>query len=297
MPPLAINGVIIEFHTADPVCLSNLIIFKARDVNSRLKAVSSLTGEVENVSSYREVMNVNSAWVHRKIVNETFYRKTGVESDLTVAASAGDTSLTVVNGALFTVGNDLKVCEEATQEIGLLRITAIAGNVLTLDRPIANDYPVGTTICEVVSNMAVAGNLAAPVSFVIRPPSSTIWQITRFLISIADGSPMDDGLFGGVSSLTNGVAIRTTSSAGRTVVLSNWKNNGDIKLDMYDVEYSDKAPAGEYGLRGRWSLTKAEMVIEIDGDDPLQNIEVMVQDNISALTNFRIRAQGRVFSP
>lgn len=295
--PLIMNGIIIEFHTTDAVCLSNLIIFKSINVNSRLKAVSSLTGEVENISSYREVLNVNSAFVHRKIVNETFFRKTGVESDLAVAASAGDTAITVVDGSLFTIGHDTKICEGNIQEIGILRITDIVGNVLTLDRPISNDYSVGTAVCEVVSNMAVVGTLAVPVSFSVQPPGSTVWQITRLLLSIADGSPMDDGLFGSLTSLTNGVTIRATTAAGRTVAISNWKNNGDIKLDMYDVEYSDKAPAGEYGLRGRWSLTKAEMVIEIDGDDPLQNIEVLIQDDISDQTSFRMRAQGRVFSP
>lgn len=38
MVPLALNGVLIEFHTADEIGLSNLIIFKAIDVNARLQA-------------------------------------------------------------------------------------------------------------------------------------------------------------------------------------------------------------------------------------------------------------------
>jgi hypothetical protein len=297
MPPLALNGVIVEFYTVDEVCLSNLIIFKSIDVNSRLKAVSSLTGEVENISSYREVLNINSAWVHRKIVNETFFRKTGVQSDLAIAAFAGDTIVTVVDGSVFTVGHETKACNGSLQEIGLLSITVINVNAITLDRPITNDYPIGTPVCEVTSNMAVTGTLAAPVSFKIAPPDLTVWQITRYLLSIVDNSTMDDGLFGSLPSLTNGVTLRATTTAGRTVSFGNWKNNGDIKLDMYDVEYSDKAPAGEYGLRGRWTFTKAEVISEIDGSDPLQNMEILIQDDLSDLTSFKMRAQGRVFSP
>lgn len=296
MPPLALNGFVLEFHTTDEICLSNLIIFKSIDVNSRLKAVSSLTGEVENISSYREVLNINSAWVHRKIVNETFFRKTGVQSDLAVAASAGDTIVTVVDGSIFTVGHETKACNGNLQESGLLSITVINVNAITLDRPITNDYPIGTPICEVTSNMAVTGTLAAPVSFKITPPDLTVWQITRYLLSIVDNSTMDDGLFGSLPSLINGVTLRATTTAGRTVSFGNWKNNGDIKLDMYDVEYSDKAPAGEYGLRGRWTFTKAEVISEIDGSDPLQNMEILIQDDLTDLTSFRMRAQGRVFS-
>jgi len=297
LPPLALNGVQIEFHTEDKVCLSNLIIFKAIDTISRMKAISDLTGDVEGITSYRGALNVNSAWVHRKIVNETFYKLNGLSTTLAVQANAGDTQLQVVDGSGFSTGDELKICQSDTQEIGLLTITNVAGNILTLDRTLANTYTVGLNVCKVDSNMAVNGSLANPLTFKIKPPTGTKWQITRFLISITDGSAMDDGLFGGIPELSNGVVLKAITEAGRTVVFGNWKNNGDIKLDMYDVEYSDKAPAGENGLRGRWTFTKAEVVAEINGDDPLQEMEVVIQDDLTDLTSFRIKAQGRVFSP
>ena len=57
--PDTANGVIVEFHTADEVGLSNLIIYKATDVNARLQAVSNLTGGIENINSSRNALTVN----------------------------------------------------------------------------------------------------------------------------------------------------------------------------------------------------------------------------------------------
>jgi len=295
--PKAFNGIILEFNTTDEVCISNMTIQKAQKTDTTINGVSELTGEVENISTYRKAINVNAAWVHRKIVSETFYRKTGIASDLATPASSEDTSITVIDSTGFVTGDEIKICEGATQEIGLLTLTNVVGNVLTLDRPLANEYTTGLEVCQVESNMAVNGSLASPVSFIVKPPTGTVWQITRYLLSLIDGTVMDDGKFGGISSLTNGVVLKAITEAGRVVIFGNWKNNGDIKLDMYDVEYSDKAPAGEYGLRGRWTFTKAEVVAEVNGDDPLQQMEILIQDDLTANTSFRMKAQGRVFSP
>jgi len=296
--PEKFDGIIFEFHTIDTICLTNIVVRKNINVISRIQAKSSLTNEVENVTSYRGALDVNSAWVHRKLVNEYFHQHTATTTTPSIASVVGDISVTVNSVAGLVVGDALKFEENSTVEVGILIITDITGNVVTLDRPLANVYTTSALITKVLINMNVNGSLASPEIFVIDVPPATIYQLTRFLISITDGSPMDDGLFGSLSALTNGVTVRAITTAGRIVVLSNWKTNGDIKLDMYDVEYSDKAPAGEYGLRARWTLTKAEMVAEIDGDaTPAQKIEILIQDDLRPLTSFRVKGQGRIFSP
>ena len=262
------------------------------------KAKSELSGNFENITSYREALNVNSAWVHRKIVNETFHQHTGTTTVPTSPISEGDITIDFTSVAGFAVGSEIKLEEGGTQEIGLLTITNIAALVVTVDRPIGNDYTVAADIDEVDSNMAVSGTLASPEIFEIDPPSGTIWQITRVLSSITSTTAMDDAKFGGITALTNGVSLRATTSAGRTVVFGNWKSNYDMKLDMYDVEYSDKAPAGSNGLNGRWTFTKAEVVAELDGDaSPVQKLEILIQDDLTGLATFLMRGQGRVFSP
>jgi len=235
------------------------------------------------------------------IVYETFHLETAPTTTLNSVASEGDISLSVVDTAGFVVGDQIKLTEGSTQEIGVMTITAVAAGTpgtLTLDRPIGNDYTTLGEVIEVVTNMAVVGTLASPVIFEIDPPPGTIWQITRILISITDQTAMDDALFGGISALTNGVALRATTEAGRTVVFANWKANKDLKLDMHDVEYSTKAPAGFFGLNGRWTFTKSEVVAELNGDtNPIQKMEILIQDTLTDLDTLEIKAQGRVFSP
>ena len=264
---------------------------------SVLTGQDDLSGNFDNVTTYRKVLNVNAAYVHRKIVNETYHQDTGTETTVAVAITAGDTSCTVADATGIIVGSQVKLSENGIQELGLMTITVVAGNVLTFDRPVTNDYTTSALVTEVTTNMAVSGSLASPQIFEIEPPTGVVWQFTRVLFAITDATAPDDGKFGGMTALTNGVALRATTEAGRTVVFGNWKNNGDMKLDMYDVSYTDKAPAGNHGVNGRWTFTKAEVVAEIDGSDPLQKMEILIQDDLTDLLTFTMRAQGRVFSP
>lgn len=265
---------------------------------SVLTGKSELDDTYENISTYRNALNVNSAWVHRKIVNETFHQHTDNVTSFASGVAAGATSVFVVNGSDFATGDEVKFEEGSKQELGVMTLTDVTGSELTLDRPIANTYTTAGSVTEVITNMAVSGNLTNPQIFEIDPPIGTVWQITRILPVIVDNITPDDGRFGGIPSLTNGVSIRAVTEAGRTVVFGNWKNNGDMKADMYDVTYSDKAPAGDYGVNGRWTFTNSQVVAEIDGDaDPVQSMQVLIQDDLTDLTSFRLRAQGRVFSP
>lgn len=273
-------------------------------VKSVLSGQSALTSIFENVSTYRKALNVNSAWVHRKIVNETFHQHNGT-TNLNSAATAGDISIIVDDTAGFAVDDQIKLEETVAgvgvQEIGLMTITIVAAGTpgtLTLDRPLGFDYTIAAVVSKVISNMAVSGTLASPEIFEVDPPPGTVWQFTRIMHSITDQTAMDDAKFGGVAALTNGVCLRATTEAGRTVVFANWKSNYDMKLDMFDVPYSPKSPSGYFGLNGRWTFTKSEVVAELNGDaDPIQKLEVLIQDDLTELDTFFMRGQGRVFSP
>lgn len=293
------NAIKFLFHTTDTVTLSNCVILKTQGTVSRIQAVSQLTNEVEDVSSYRTALNVNSAWVHRKIINETFHQHTGTTTTPSSPISEGDIVINFTSVAGFAVGGEIKLTEVSVQEIGLMTITDITALVVTIDRPIGNDYTVAALIAEVTSDMtAIAGSLASPQIYEIDPPVGVIWQFTRILFTITDNVEADDGKFGGIPALTNGVSLRATTAAGRTVVFANWKTNADMKLDMYNVDYSDRAPAGTFGVNGRWTFTTAEVIAELDGDaSPVQKLEILIQDDLTDLISYIMRGQGRVFSP
>lgn len=292
-PPLVINGAIIEFHTTDEIGLSNIIIYKTRNVDAQLSAISDLTGESENVGSFRGALNINQALVHQEGISEYFKRDIGGATTLSVAISSGDTSITVANSAGFVIGDLLRLSSSSIRECGHFHIINVVGNVITLNRPVDNDFEIGDAVTEIDISMNEAGTLANPVVFRIQPPSFERWQITRFLVSMLDTTAMDNGTFGGMTALSNGIVLRVVRN-GVVITGTYWTSNQDLKDDMYDVDYSSKAPAGQYGLSARWSLLKSEFVLDIDGATG-DYIEALVQDDLTPLDDFKIKAQGRLF--
>jgi hypothetical protein len=290
--PSAMNAVRISFYTADTVTLSNIAIRKATSVDARLSAVSELTDTVEDITSFRGALSVNQALVHQTGINEYFRRDLGASTTIAIAATSGDTDINVVDSTGFVIGDFLRIGSSPITR-GHFHVINVVANVITLNRPIDNDLLVGDDVVEIDFGMNDAGTLAAPVSFRVVPPASERWQITRLMTTMLDATAMDDGKFGGMAALTNGFVIRVVKN-GEVSTLTHWNTNLDLKDDMFDVEYSSKAPAGQYGLSGRWTLTKAEFVADLNGADG-DYLEALVQDDTTPLDEFKIKAQGRLF--
>ncbi len=293
--PIGVEGFRVECHTADDITLSNMIIFKTGTVVSRLQAISQLTNNVENIASFRGALKVDEAFVHRIGIAEHAKRDLGATTTLDVAASAGDTLINVADTTGFVVDDLIRISDTSVNERSHFHITAVdVGVSLTLNRPIDNDFEIGDDVTEIQITMNQLGSLASPISFRVTPPSSERWQITRIMNTMLDATAMDDGKFGGLDELGNGVVIRICNN-GVFRTLTHWKSNADLKDDMYDVTYSTKPPAGTFhGLSSRWTFTKGQFVVDLDGatDDYL---EVLIQDDLTGLVDFEIKAQGRLF--
>ncbi|MCK5021221.1 MAG: hypothetical protein KAS32_29695 [Candidatus Peribacteraceae bacterium] len=255
-----------------------------------VQLVDTHNGESVDVTSGALAVYDND--VYKELVNEHFHLHTGVSENVAIASSAGDISITVDDGSVFSVGDFVQIEEGTTVENDFPQITIIATDLLTFDRPMDNAFTVAATIEVVNINLAaIAGSLGTPIAYIVKPPSDEVWKIARILITIGDDDAMDDGKFGGITALTNGVVVR--ESNGDTNRLTVWKTNGDMAEDMYDVAYSDAnlGPAGENGLRGRWTFKKSDIAIELDGSLP-GHLEILIQDDITGLSTFMIKAQG-----
>lgn len=296
--PELFNAIRIEFHTTDAVCISNITIQKSINTDSTIKAKSDLSKEVENINSYRNALQIDNGLVHEKGVNLFFFRELGVSTTLSQPSLLNDTTITVTDSTGFSVGDKIKLTTDVDVGQSFLTITAINGNVITLDRPLSSTLSSGSTVDLVSVTLSdTAGSLDNPIIYRIKPPNSDLslrWQLTRMLIAIADNLSMDDGKFGGIPALTNGINIRVVKGSGEYRDLTNWKDNGDMAEDMYDVLYTDRARWGQYGLRGRWTFTKAEFVVDLDGANG-DYLELRVQDNLTGLQDFEIKCQGRLF--
>lgn len=287
------NAIEIKFHTSDAVSLSNVFIRKVLDTNARLQAVSELTDEVENINSFRGALNITDGLVHKLPINRYFQRQTGDSTTPSVAITSGDTDVTFTDTTGFAIGSLVCLSEGDIYEMLPLEIINIVGSVVTFNRPIDNDYTISAALNEIEINMNVDGS-TTPVSFKIEPiASDEIWQITKIIISMLDSSPMDDGTFGGLTALTNGTLLRpNNNSAVKTIAIA--QKNSDFIADMFNIGYADKAPAGQYGLRGEWQFTEMEAIFEFD-EATSDYFEILIQDDLTGLDEFKIKAQGRIF--
>ena len=228
------------------------------------------------------------------LVNQLAHEHTAVSTTPTSAISPGDTSFTLTSSVGFATGDSLLITEGGNSEIHLPKITDLTGAVVTLDGPIDLDYTTAATIALAKVEMrATIGSLASPISYIVRPHTGVIWHLTRLNFAMVHNSAGDDSLFGNIAALENGVVIRKVSN-GIFTTLTNWKNNQDIKEDMFDVTYTDKAGPGLFGTAGRWSFKqRTQTVVRLDGtlNDEL---EILVQDDLQGLTSFHINMQGHI---
>lgn len=263
-------------------------------VKSVLTGLSDIDNTFENIKTYRGALQIDAALVHRIGISEYAKRDLATSTTLDVAASSGDTLINVVSTTGFSVGDLITIFDTNVIERGHFHIVAIdAGVSITLNRPLDNSFDIGDNIQHIEITMNQLGTLSSPISYKVQPPVSERWQITRILITMLDSSSMDDGTFGGITALTNGVVIRLHIN-GQDQTITHWNSNADLKDDMFDVEYADRAPAGQFGLSGRWTFTRAEFIADLDGANG-DYLEVLIQDDLTGLDDFEIKAQGRLF--
>lgn len=243
------------------------------------------------VGSFMGAMNIHSLEVHNRVVNELFHLHTGISSDLAVASDVGDISLQLDSVVGFNIGNHIQI-SDGVVETTFPEITGLpGGNVLTLDRPLDFAYAVDDDIEVVTTDLqTTVGSLASPIIYQLKPEAGVIWYIHRILLSMTHPTAATDDKFGDQTALSNGVVLRSNID-GQFRSFTNWKRNGDIMLDMFDVNYSDKAGASLFGTSGRGSFSRVGMLVKLDGDVG-DFMDILIQDDLTGLSSFFINGQG-----
>ncbi len=144
----------------------------------------------------------------------------------------------------------------------------------------------------VTHEMDVNGS-STPVSFQVVVPAGKVGIISRVVFHMVDGG-MTWAEFGGITALSNGVLVRARDS------------NDDVLLDFMDgaaltsnsmfahlagVDAFLSVEAQDDAFSVRWSLFKTGYVPYLTAG---QYLELLVQDNLSAITHFQAILQGRL---
>lgn len=186
-----------------------------------------------------------------------------------------------------------------------IEILAVNGNDITLIYPLGFPYTTDALVRIVNVNLAVNGSVT-PVEFSFSPPDNN-FGITRFIVTMFHDTAGDDGKFGDLAPLLNGVytglreKVLTGTPSEFTVFYNtyNFKTNGDFANVSYDVTYNAKTgnpqSPGAFSTRVRKSYggqDKSNGWIELLSNDDA-SLYFIVRDDLSALERFTVNFSGR----
>lgn len=239
----------------------------------------TVVGESEDraVSVHIEHLH-QTQWLHAVTFDEA------ADDTLNGAVSAGDQTITLNDATGFTAGDIVSLSFGAIHTHMYRQIISISTNDLLLDAEIDIAIPNGSVVQEVSKNMAVKDGSVTPVVFAAIPAPGESIDIVRMILTMSHKSAGTDDAFGSLGALTNGIHIRKNNGDGTYETLGIWKTNQDIRGDMYDLSYSDKAGPSLFGTSTRWSIFDGTgSVVNIKADKG-ESLEVVVQDNLTAST-------------
>jgi hypothetical protein len=220
---------------------------------------------------------------------------------LAAAASKGDTTIQVTSATGFVDGRYIILFNPTSKNFVFCeQVGAASGTTITLDCPLDNDYAAGTFVDAATTNLGVNGS-STPQTFGLRgtgaPPGVDIKaDITRIIFKCIAATAVDLTKFGDLAKLTRGLLLRRRD--GTFLNIFNVKDNGEIAGIAYDwnPEASTNPVQGVDGFYARLTFAgqnKIGVAIRL----PLgEDLEFIVQDNLSGLTLLEVVAEGHIVS-
>ena len=165
---------------------------------------------------------------------------------LTSAITMDDEIFHVSGGHGFTAAAGEYIVVRIGDLFTQMKVTSVTDNAITVEMPVASDFPDTATVIRGNTNMNIDGN-AVPTDFKFTFPGAQIpIDLSTIILTMQHGANVpDDGKFGGLTALTKGIYFRQVN--GNRVNLGNYTNNQAFKDVGADVEYTTKAPAGTNG--------------------------------------------------
>ena len=261
-------------------------------------ATKTRDAEGNPISSLDGSLDFHDADTHTRPLNLNVLRCTGNTTNPATNLVAGVTfsfDVSAGDGINYPVGTTISFSEVGLVETVIYTITAQLVDTITLDMPVGVSYTTAAIIEECIADMSsAAGTIGSPQIYEIAPPAGQIWHLYRFITSIVHTTAADDSRFGNLAALTNGVILRRMLGGGEIATFTNWKSNGDLAGDMFNVDYTDKAGAGNFGTRARASIKIGTgAILKLDGDAG-DSVEIVIQDDLTTLVSYKVKFQGHI---
>jgi hypothetical protein len=253
-------------------------------------------GSRGEVGIERGGVNVNLQDQITPVFSLYFTQAVGAPTALSVSPSVDDTTITVDDPTGFTIGTYIRILSGASGENRYYfgNVTAVNGSDIDIDTPIDFAFDAGDTVIRLTRDLNVNGATSTQ-TFAIQvggPTTQIEVDITRIILVMNMNNPGILPNFGDISGgLTNGIVLRRVD--GDTRNIWNCKTNSDLAQVAYDAQFYDAAKQNDINgftmLQTFAGQSKHGAAIRLVGGDSL---EMLIQDDLSSLTRFRIIAQG-----
>jgi len=216
-----------------------------------------------------------------ELIAETTLSALAVEDEKTFVVSS-------TTGAL--VGQQLTVYSTINNRISFFTVLAINGSTITVDSPIDWAFELGDYAQFGNTNLAVNGSVTPRVFGIRNPTAQDIdlkVDLTRMILSMKLTSSSDYDEFGNIPRLTNGLVCRFVDGFKQNIF--NIKDNREMDTLMYELKFIPASGNAPDGLSGRFTFEKLGSVIRLR---PFEDLQFIVQDNLTSITTFEIETQG-----
>jgi hypothetical protein len=219
----------------------------------------------------------------------------------TAANTIGDTTITVASTTSIVAGKLLSIFDPTSIRFTQLGVISILGSVVTIDQPLDFPYPSGSYVDVQDSDLSNRnGSLASPIVCGIRnnagqipPPGINLtFDVTRIIFNCFTSTAPILSDFGDITNgLANGLVLRKRD--GDYYNIFNVKDNGQIAGIMYDFDIFSSA-AGQDGFKARMTFGGQEKFGAVIRLPINEDLEIIIQDNLTTLTKLEIVAEGSI---
>jgi hypothetical protein len=254
---------------------------------------------------YKNIPTENNRGVPVNIQDQTSkpvvlnFNKVSNSTALSVLAVKGAKSITVDSTTGFAAGKYVIIFDPLSLNFSFYKqVGDVAGNVITLDTPLDYAYPIGAYVDVGSVGLNVDGSSTAQV-FGLRgtgePPGVELTiDVTEIIFSCVTDSACSLPLFADLSALTNGIVIRKRNDDVTNIM--NIKTNSGFQLRMFEfnIEQATNPAQGRDGFSARRKFAGQDNVGVAIRLPVGEDLEILVQDNLTGITTLEAVAIGHV---
>lgn len=255
-------------------------------------AVVVTNGETQDTPS----LPTQERFQHTDAIIEKFNNVTN-QTTLTAEATRDTKIISLASVFGVSAGSHLILFSTVTNKFMSAMAVSISVLDVTLDRPLDSTFPSGANVDIAITNMNVNGS-SSSIVFGLRgtgmaPGIEKTVEITRIVIMCQTTGVGDLSEFGDIAALTNGLLMRNRNEIWKNVF--NVKTNGEIVGIGFDfTPYEATIPVqGINGFGARITFGGSEKMGTVFELPVGQDVEFLVQDDLTTLIKLEITAEGR----